>query len=363
MTSSQTVKSGERKQSNKLQTNDDNSNVDSRKSTTTNTSNRIPGKPLEADVSLNTFDRLSKMNLSEPVTSDSRGLPPDTMSTNTATDTSSGKKKTSNDTTIIKNETNVLPTLTGVSEKFNEVDSNKTVSNNTGSKEDKKSATDYKSLPLFSDKKKLRIEVSLQNARQSLYELFSSFSDKKEIPSQLFKEARGIVFLSVIKGAIGIGGTLGAGILLARNNNLWSSPCAISLTGIQIGLDIGIERVDYILLLRDEYALQMFQKDAWNIGTDISIAAGPLGGDINVGVILNDSKNITSIYAYAMAKGAYIGISLNGGLTKIRHDWNKEFYGREMTLKEIFENPTPPTNKEFTSLISSLNECCRTMST
>jgi len=164
----------------------------------------------------------------------------------------------------------------------------------------------------------------------------------------------------VIKGAVGIGGTLGTGIVLARNNNLWTSPCAISLAGMQIGLDIGIERVDYILLLRDEHALKMFEKEVWNIGTDISIAAGPLGGDINVGIILNDAKEMISVYAYAMAKGAYIGISLSGGLIKIRHDWNKEFYGREMSLKEIFENPTLPTNKEFTSLISALNECCRT---
>jgi len=187
---------------------------------------------------------------------------------------------------------------------------------------------------------------------------FPLFLTKKDIPSELFKEAKGIVFLCVIKGAVGIGGTLGTGILMAKNDHLWSSPCALSLTGMQIGLDIGIERVDYILLLRDEHTVKMFEKETWNIGTDISIAAGPLGGDINVGLILNDTKNMTSVYAYAMAKGAYIGVSLNGSLIKIRHDLNKEFYDRQMSLKEIFENPTPPTNKEYRSLVSALNECC-----
>jgi lipid-binding SYLF domain-containing protein len=295
----------------------------------------------------------------QPVTSDSRGLGTDALPTHTTTNQSSDKSKSSGDTTIITKETDVKPNLTGISEKLNEKDSKKTDLHNMDTKENKKSNTDYKNLSLFSDKK-LKLEVSLQNARQSLFELFSPFSDKKAIPSQLFKEAKGIVFLSVIKGAVGIGGALGTGVVMARNNDLWSSPCAISLTGVQIGFDIGIERVDHILLLRDEHALKIFEKEAWNIGTDVSIAAGPLGGDINLGVFLNDTKEMISVYAYSMAKGAYIGVSLNGGLIKIRHDWNKEFYGREMGLNEMFEKSMPPTNKEYTSLVAALNECCRT---
>jgi len=209
--------------------------------------------------------------------------------------------------------------------------------------------------------KKTKIQLLLESARQSLYEFFSPFSEQKRIPSRLFNETKGIVFLSVIKGALGIGGMLGSGIILARNDRQWSNPCALSTAGTQIGFNIGIETVDHILLLRDEPALKLFlSKEAWNLGTDVSIAAGPVGGDINLGVIVNDAMRMTSVYSYSIAKGAYIGLSLNGSLMSVRGDWNEEFYGRKIKLNEILNNfSNVSKNDEYVSLINSLNECCR----
>lgn len=287
-------------------------------------------------------------------------------------DTSSRRDTTSNDMTTFgttstqetmagkteyfdKSEKSDKPTLTSVTEKLNESDKT-TSTDTTGQKEERQ----VLNKPLLSGKKS-KMEVSLQNACQSLNELFSPFSNAS-VPSRLFNEAKGIVFLSVIKGGIGIGGSLGSGILLTRNNNKWGSPCAISLTGLQIGIDIGIERVDYVLLLRDELTLQMFQSKAtWNIGSDISIAAGLIGGEINVGVIVDDNMATTTMYSYAIAKGAYIGFSLNGSWIKIRDDWNEEFYHRKMTGKEILFNYTDlPQNEEYQSLIRTLDEYCLT---
>jgi len=258
------------------------------------------------------------------------------------------------DTTLIK-ETVVPPTLTAITEKLNETDLNK--NNDTNLNSEKKSFLERR---LFFNKK-TKIQLLLESARQSLYEFFSPFSEQKRIPSRLFNETKGIVFLSVIKGALGIGGMLGSGIILARNDCQWSNPCALSTAGTQIGFNIGIETVDHILLLRDEPALKLFlSKEAWNLGTDVSIAAGPVGGDINLGVIVNDAMRMTSVYSYSIAKGAYIGLSLNGSLMSVRGDWNEEFYGRKIKLNEILNNfSNVSKNDEYVSLINSLNECCR----
>jgi len=134
------------------------------------------------------------------------------------------------------------------------------------------------------------------------------------------------------------------------------------MAGLQIGFNIGIERVGHILLLRDESALRLFLgKEAWKIGTDVSVAAGPVGSDVNVGLIVNDTMALTSIYSYSMAKGAYIGVSLNGNLIKVRDDWNKEFYGSNMKLKEILNNFTNvSTNEEYIRLANALNQHCQT---
>jgi len=259
------------------------------------------------------------------------------------------------DTTLIK-ETVVPPTLTAITEKLNETDLNK--NNDTTLNSEEKSFLERR---LFFNKK-TKIQLLLESARQSLYEFFfSPFSEQKRIPSRLFNETKGIVFLSVIKGALGIGGMLGSGIILARNDCQWSNPCALSTAGTQIGFNIGIETVDHILLLRDEPALKLFlSKEAWNLGTDVSIAAGPVGGDINLGVIVNDAMRMTSVYSYSIAKGAYIGLSLNGSLMSVRGDWNEEFYGRKIKLNEILNNfSNVSKNDEYVSLINSLNECCR----
>jgi len=296
---------------------------------------------------------------------DSTSIPGTTFTGDTNSFGSMESTTIPNDTTIIKKETDV-PTLTAITEKLNDMNVGQTDSNDTSFKKDDnvplktQEQSSWHENALFPDKKS-KLEVSLLNARLSLHEFFTLFADQKSIPSQLFNEAKGIVFLSVIKGAIGIGGVLGSGILLARMNNQWSHPCAISLTGLQIGFDIGVERVDHILLLRDELALKLFQsKGTWNIGTDISIAAGPLGGDINLGLIANDTKSITSLYSYSMAKGAYLGISLGGSWISVRDDWNEEFYGRKLNSKDIlYANISVPQNTEYSSLVRVLDECCR----
>jgi len=194
-----------------------------------------------------------------------------------------------------------------------------------------------------------------------LHEFFTLHSEKQRIPSRLFKEAKAIIFLSVVKGAICIGATLGSGIILARNDNKWSSPCAISLKGVQIGLNIGIERVSYILLLRDESAMKLFLgKEAWKIGTDLSVAAGPVGGDLNAELFVNDTLIMEPVHSYAMAKGAYIGVSLNSSLITVRDDWNEEFYGRKMNLSEILNNyANVPKSEGYSSLITDLDEHCQ----
>jgi len=156
MDSTHTAKSHQSKPLIELESKEKHSNVNTRSSSTT-TSDRIAGRPLEADVSVDTLDNLRKLNLSDtqikPITSDSRGLGTDALPTHFTPDTSSDKSKTSNDTTIIKKETNVTPTVTGVSEKLNETDSKKTDLHNMFSK-----SMDYKNLSLFSDKK-LRLEI------------------------------------------------------------------------------------------------------------------------------------------------------------------------------------------------------------
>jgi len=172
-------------------------------------------------------------------------------------------------------------------------------------------------------------------------------------------------FLTVNGGFVdgfdfGIGGEFGSGIIITNVDNSWSGPCGISLVGFQIGFGIGVEKINHILLIQDDSALKLFEtKRTWKIGTDFSIATGFIGADISMGVILNEGKNMKPLYSYSMAKGAYIGVTLNGSLISVNDTWNEEFYSRKMNVSDIFHNSviTPP-NTEYLNLIRYLDENC-----
>ena len=60
---------------------------------------------------------------------------------------------------------------------------------------------------------------------------------EKQIPVELMKKAQGIVFLSSIKASIGIGASVGSGVILAKlKDGGWSGPCSIGLLGGQWGM-------------------------------------------------------------------------------------------------------------------------------
>jgi len=173
------------------------------------------------------------------------------------------------------------------------------------------------------------------------YEMLLEYLDPKmypnhQLPIDLLQTCKGIMFLRMWKAGIFLGGISGTGIVMRHYNGSWSYPCAVSLGGIQLGLNLGVERVDDILILRDETSLNLImEKGHFKLGVDASIAIGNFGRDSNTGVIMSggESKNI---YAYSFAKGAFIGLSLDGGVLSIADHVNEEYYGRKVSVKDIF---------------------------
>jgi len=196
------------------------------------------------------------------------------------------------------------------------------------------------------------------------YEMLKEYSDPKlypnhQIPYDLFQTCKGIMFLRIWKGGVVLGGLGGTGIIMARNNGSWSHPCAISVGGLQIGLQLGIERVDDILLLRDDAALRLFiDKGHFKLGIDASIAAGNFGRDANSGITMSGGES-KSIYSYSFAKGAFIGLSLDGGVLSIDNSVNEEYYGRKVGINDIFYgNLLCPQDNNFANLQQILNSHC-----
>jgi len=188
------------------------------------------------------------------------------------------------------------------------------------------------------DKRHLKkMDSLICNAYYSLKEYFDpNLYSNHQIPYDLFQQCKGIIFLRIWKAGVVLGGIGGTGIVLMHSNIGWSNPCAVSIGGIQLGLQIGVERVDDVLLLNDDTALNMFiEKGHFKLGVDASIAAGPFGRDANSGIAISGGQS-KSIYSYSFAKGAYIGLSLEGGALSVDNSVNEEFYNKKLSIKDIF---------------------------
>jgi len=163
---------------------------------------------------------------------------------------------------------------------------------------------------------------------------------EKAIPQAVLKDAKGLAVMTVIKAGFGISGRGGKGIVVARTRNGWSGPSAIGTGGAGFGLQIGAEVTEFVMILNTDAAVQAFSHDVnFTLGGDISVAAGPIGRNAEIGIM-----PIAAIYTYSRSQGVFAGISLEGTIVGTRNDANAEYYGRQVTPEEILSEKvsSPP---------------------
>ncbi len=147
--------------------------------------------------------------------------------------------------------------------------------------------------------------------------------------------AKGVLIIpQFLKGGFIIGGSGGSGVLLVRDDGTgqWSQPVFYTLGGMSIGLQIGGEAAELILMIRTEKGVQALYTSSFKLGGDVSVAAGPVGIGMEGATPHNLSADFLS---FARAKGAYAGLSLEGAVIKVRNDWNQEYYGKPVTPVDI----------------------------
>lgn len=171
--------------------------------------------------------------------------------------------------------------------------------------------------------------------------------DGVKIPTKLLEKAKGIAFLTVVKGGFGLAGVeFGTGLVVARlENNRWSAPSAIGTAGLSWGALFGAQVSDHVFFLMTDHAVQMMfsNEGSVQLGADVGVAVGPLGRSIegNLGAAVG---NVAPIYTYSLSKGFYAGISLDGKVVVTRNGVNEKFYGRTVSGREILAGavPLPP---------------------
>jgi len=134
-------------------------------------------------------------------------------------------------------------------------------------------------------KERLSVEGQLRQARISLQrfvdpKLFNqSLKEDTAIPKWVLKKAKGVVFLSVVKVGFLVAGAVGTGIvMIKKSNGAWSGPSSIGTGGLSVGFLAGGSKIDYIMILPDDRAVEQFTKNNQvRLGGELQLAVGPVG--------------------------------------------------------------------------------------
>jgi SH3 domain-containing YSC84-like protein 1 len=176
------------------------------------------------------------------------------------------------------------------------------------------------------------------------------------IPQDLLDKAECLVILpSVKKGAFGIGGSFGRGVMICRSGQhytgLWGPPAMYALEGVNIGFQLGGEATDFVLLVMNPKGARSLLSSKVKLGADASAAAGPKGrsSEAATDVVMN-----AEILSYSRAKGLFAGISLEGSALRSDGTANEKLYGQRVSAKDIIrlgKVKTPACAQELVGLL------------
>jgi len=158
-----------------------------------------------------------------------------------------------------------------------------------------------------------------------------------DIPQDLLDKAECVIILpSVKKGAFGIGGSYGRGVMVCRSGEhykgKWGAPALYALEGVSIGFQLGGQATDFVLLVMNPKGAESLLYSKVKLGADASAAAGPKGRTAEGATDIVMSAEILS---YSRNKGLFAGVSLEGSTLRSDGSANEKLYGRKLTAKEI----------------------------
>jgi len=179
----------------------------------------------------------------------------------------------------------------------------------------------------------------------------------EDMPQDLLDRAECvIVFPSVKKFAIGVGGSYGRGAITCRKGEHftgpWSAPAMFALEGGNIGFQLGGQATDFVLLVMNDKGANSVLGSKVKLGADAAAAAGPKG---RAATAATDVVMKAEILSYSRSRGLFAGVSLEGSTLRSDNGANKNLYGRELSAREIVRKGkvrTPPAGRPLINLLT-----------
>jgi lipid-binding SYLF domain-containing protein len=187
------------------------------------------------------------------------------------------------------------------------------------------------------DEDKSKAEDRVKAASTVLEEIESA--PDQGIPEEVLGSAECVAVVpTMIKGGFIVGARFGRGVASCRTPKGWSAPAFFTIKGGSIGLQIGAQAVDLVMLIMNDDGMKNLLNSQFKLGADVSVAAGPVGRHAAADT---DWKLKAQVLSYSRARGLFAGLELSGAAVGQDKDATREFYGRMVPFKTSLKGTIP----------------------
>lgn len=164
--------------------------------------------------------------------------------------------------------------------------------------------------------------------------LVSDFREK--VPNAIARDARCVVVIpSLTQGGFIVGGHGGRGFAeCLKKGGEWSAPAPIAASGASLGAQIGVQKVDVLMLFMTDDAKNSLLGGHFEVGADASASAGPVGTETS-----SEVRHGTGVVSYARSQGLFAGAALTGAKITRDDDGTEALYGGLPELRSLLQGP------------------------
>ncbi|MGD9539029.1 MAG: lipid-binding SYLF domain-containing protein [Alphaproteobacteria bacterium] len=176
-------------------------------------------------------------------------------------------------------------------------------------------------------------EELVERAKLTVLSL-KSFSDAGAIRPYI-QGARAVVIIpEFVKAGFILGGAHGSGVMVGRNlkTGAWRYPAFVTLSEGSIGLQIGAEASEIVMICLTEKGVNALLDDGVNIGASAGIAVLTIGAGREASTTTAVGADVVT---FARSKGLFGGLSIEGAVLNQHQAENTAYHGRALTPKEL----------------------------
>lgn len=175
------------------------------------------------------------------------------------------------------------------------------------------------------------------------------------IPKDLLQRCTGVaIFPGVWNFGALVGLSFGSGIVMRRDEKTgaWSYPAFFNIRQGSLGVQMGAQSIDLILLMMSEKTIQKLLEERLTLGIDVSVSAGPLGRD--AGAETNWTME-SGIISYSRSKGLFMGVALSGSILEPDRVSNGKYHGQGISVQDTLYESKGSFSESAKSLSNTLN--------